>query len=56
MAHMIYRAIHYGVAYVERGAEAYEERMRERAGRTAYRIIKSNNINEIELKKAFSTI
>jgi len=56
MAQMIYRGIRYGEAYVERGAEAYEERMRDRAVRAAYRIIKSNNINELELKKAFATV
>jgi len=33
MAHLIYRGIKYGQAYVEQGAKAYEQRMRERTVR-----------------------
>jgi transposase len=53
MAHMIYRAIRYGAAYVDRGAEGYEKRMRERTLRAVRNLIKIHQINELELKKAF---
>jgi hypothetical protein len=29
IAHMIYRAIRYGAAYIDRGAQAFEMRMRQ---------------------------
>lgn len=54
MAHIIYRAIRYGVAHVERGAEAYEKRMRDRSVRTVRSLIKLHGINELELKTVFS--
>ena len=55
MAHIIYRAIRYGVAHVERGAEAYEKRMRERSVRAVRNLIKLHGINELELKTVFAT-
>ena len=54
MAQLIYRALRYGAAYVDRGAKAYENRMRERTLRTVKNLIKSHDINELELKLAFS--
>jgi transposase len=54
MAHMIYNGVRYGAAYVDRGAKAFEARMRERAIRTVRNLIKSNNINELELKEALA--
>jgi len=56
MAHMIYRAIRYGAAFVERGAQAYEKRMRDRTLRTVRNLIKSHSLSELELKTAFAQI
>lgn len=55
MAHILYRAIRYGVAHVERGAEAFEKRMRERSVRAVSNLIKVHGISELELKTVFST-
>ena len=52
MAHMIYRGVKYGQEYIDQGAQAYEERMRERAVRTVNRLIKSFNITNLELSGA----
>ena len=54
MAHLIYRAIRYGAAFVEQGAQAYEKRMRERTLRTVRNLIKSHSLSELELKTAFA--
>lgn len=54
MAHMIYRAIRYGAAFVEQGAQVYEKRMRERTLRTVRNLIKSHSLSELELKTAFA--
>jgi hypothetical protein len=56
MAHMIYRAIRYGAAYIDRGAEAFEARMRERTLRTVRNLIKTHKINELELKTALAAV
>lgn len=53
MAHIIYRAIRYGVAYVERGAEVYEKRMRERTLRAIKNLVKVHGISALELQKSF---
>jgi len=55
MAHMIYRAVRYGAAYLDHGAQAFEKRMRERTLRTVRHLIKSHKINELELSTAFQT-
>lgn len=55
MAHLIYRAVRYGAAYADNGAQAYEKRMRERAVRAVHKLIKSHNINELGLSTAFAT-
>jgi len=52
MAHLIYRGIKYGQAYVEQGAKAYEQRMRERTVRTVKNLVKIHNINILELNIA----
>lgn len=52
MAHLIYRGVRYGQAYVEQGAAAYEERMRERTVRTVRNLVKIHNINVLELNMA----
>lgn len=54
MAHLIYRAVRYGAAYVDNGAQAYEKRMRERALKAVRNLIKSHKINELELSTAFT--
>ena len=54
MAHLIYRAVRYGAAYVDNGAQAYEKRMRERALKAVRNLIKSHKINEFELSTAFT--
>jgi len=55
MARLIYRAVRHGAAYADNGAQAYEKRMRERAVRAVHKLIKSHNINELELSTAFAT-
>jgi hypothetical protein len=49
MAHMIYRGVRYGVEYIDKGAEAFEQRLREKAVRTVKFLIKSQNIKGMEL-------
>jgi hypothetical protein len=49
MAHMIYRGVKYGQEYIDRGAQEYEARMREKTVRTVNKLIKSFNINSSEL-------
>jgi transposase len=56
MAHMIYRGVVYGKEFVDRGAEAYEARLRERTVRTVNKLIKSFNINNSEIAKALVTV
>lgn len=53
MAHMIFRAVRYGVAYVDNGVQAYEMRTRERTLKAVQHLIKSHQINELELRSAF---
>jgi transposase len=50
LAHLIYRGVRYGQAYVERGAEAFEKRMREKTLKTIKNLIKTHEINGLELK------
>jgi transposase len=54
MAHLIYRGVRYGKEFVNRGAEAYESRLRERTLRTVKRLIKSHNINSLEISAAMT--
>jgi len=56
MAQIIYRALMHGVAYVERGAEDYERRMREKTLRTVRNLIKVHGINELELASALKAV
>jgi hypothetical protein len=56
MAQIIYRALMHGVAYVERGAEDYERRMREKTLRTVRNLIKVHGINELELTSALKAV
>ena len=49
MAHMIYRGVMYGKEYIDRGAEAYEARLRARTVNTVNKLIKSFNINSSEI-------
>ncbi|OQX10682.1 MAG: hypothetical protein BWK76_20250, partial [Desulfobulbaceae bacterium A2] len=52
MAHVIYRAFRYGVEFIERGAQEFEERIRQRTLRTVRNLIKTHNINMIEIGPA----
>jgi hypothetical protein len=49
IAHMIYRGVRFGKEYIDHGAEAYEARTREKMVKTVNKLIKSFNINELEL-------
>jgi transposase len=55
MAHMIYRGVRYGQEYLDRGAKAFEARMREKTVKTVNRLIKSFNINSSEIISDFTT-
>jgi transposase len=52
MAQLIYRGVRYGVAYLDKGAEAFEARARDKALRTVKNLIKRHSINELELNPA----
>lgn len=54
MAHMIYRGIRYGAAYLDKGAEAFEARARNKAVKAVKNLIKAHGINELELKSALA--
>jgi transposase len=56
MAHMIYRGVMYGQEFIERGAEAYEARLREKTVKTVNKLIKSFNINSAEIEKALVAV
>lgn len=56
MAHMIYRGVRYGAAYVDKGAEAFEKRQRERTLRTVKKLIKMHGINTSEIQTALATV
>jgi hypothetical protein len=49
IAHMIYRGVRYGKEYIDKGAKAYEERMRQKALKTVNRMVMSFNINKSEV-------
>lgn len=49
IAHMIYRGVRYGKEYIDYGAEAYENRMRDKAVKTINKLIKSFNVSELEI-------
>ena len=55
MAHMIYRGVMYGQEYIDCGAQAFEERIRQKTVKTVNRLIKSYNINSSELTAALET-
>jgi hypothetical protein len=55
MAHMIYRGIRYGNSYLDKGAEAFEARARQKAVSAVKNLIKMHNMNELELKPALAT-
>ena len=54
MAHMIYRGVRHGAAYLDKGAEAFEKRLRERSLKTVKTLIKLHSINQLELQMAFA--
>jgi len=49
MAHVICRGVMYGKEYIDRGAEMYEARLREKTVNTVNRLIKSFNISGSEI-------
>jgi hypothetical protein len=49
MAQMIYRGVRYGKEFIDRGAQAYEARLRTRTVKTVNKLIKSFNINSSEI-------
>lgn len=55
MAHMIYRGVRHGNAYLDEGAEAFEAKARTKAVRAVKNLIKMHNMNELELKTALAT-
>jgi len=56
MAHMIYRGVRYGIAYIDAGAVAHKVRLRERTLKTVNRLIKSFNIDCSELTGVYSRV
>jgi transposase len=54
MAHMIYRGVRYGAAYLDKGAEAFEARARGKAVKAVRNLIKTHGINALELNSAFA--
>ena len=54
MAHMIYRGVRYGTAYLDKGAEAFEARAREKAVKAVKNLIKTHGMKEMELKSALA--
>jgi len=56
MAHMIYRGVKYGKDYIDRGAEAYEARLRTRTVKTINRLIKSFSIDSSEIATALVAV
>jgi transposase len=49
MAHMIYRGVKYGQEYIERGQEAFDLRMKEKAINKVKKLVNSFNINVIDI-------
>jgi transposase len=56
MAHMIYRGVMFGQEYIDRGAEVYEARLRERSIKTVKKLIKAFNINGAEIAVALGVV
>jgi transposase len=54
MAHMVYRGVRHGAAYLDKGAEAFEARMRHKAVNAVKHLIKAHGINELEIKSALA--
>ena len=49
IAVLIYRAVKHGMEYIDRGAKAFENRSREKALNLVNKLIKSHNINVLEI-------
>ena len=49
LAHMIYRGVKYGKEYIDRGAETYQTRRRDKVLKAVNKLIKSYDINNSEL-------
>jgi len=53
IAQLVYRGLCYGKAYIDRGAQTYELRLRDRTLNTVKKLIKFHNINASELLSTF---
>lgn len=49
MAHLIYRAVRYGSAFIEKGAAEFEKRLRTRALRTVRSLVERHHFNAVDL-------
>ena len=56
MAQLIYRGVRFGKEYIDRGAKAYELRLREKTVNSIKKLIKSHNINSSEISAAFAAV
>ena len=54
MAHRIYRGVRFGAAYLDKGAESFETRLRMRTLKTVKSLVKRHNISALELQTAFA--
>ena len=55
MAHMIYRGVRYGAAYLDSGAEEFEKRLRARTVKTVKTLVKLHNISALELQSVMAS-
>ena len=55
IAHMIYRGVRYGVEYIDCGAEAYKNYLRQKGLKTIEKLAKIHNYNMEELKLAITS-
>ena len=54
MAHRIYRGVRFGAAYLDKGAESFETRLRMRTLKTVKSLVKRHNISALELQTVFA--
>lgn len=54
MAHRIYRGVRFGAAYLDKGAESFETRLRTRTLKTVKSLVKRHNISALELQAVFA--
>jgi len=54
MAHMIYCGVRFGAAYLDKGAEEFEKRLRARTLKTVKTLVRLHNISASELQSAMT--